>query len=417
MTGAATPPGGRLLLLVPTTSYRIGDFLKAAERLDVDVAVGSDQRGVLEQFSHGRTVTVDFKAIDRGVGQIIGFNDHYPLAAIIGIDQETTLLAAEASAALGLRHNAPASVEAAGNKHRFRSRLANSGLPAPWFTLLSLADNPAAHSVHMPYPVVMKPLALSASRGVIRADDPDQFVAAFARIRAILAKTDSHGEAASHVLVEDYIPGREVALEGLLNNGRLRILAIFDKPDPLQGPYFEESLYITPSRLPAPLQADIATTVGQAVATLGLDEGPIHAELRINDDGVWLIEVAARSIGGLCSRALEFGAGGRLEDLIIRHALGLPPGIDNGGQGASGVMMIPIPAAGALRRVSGLEAARAVPGIQDITISIPLGDVLVPVPEGNRYLGFIFAGGATPMAVEAALRDAHGRLEFQIDAD
>ncbi len=417
MTDATAPPAERLLLLVPTTSYRIGDFLKAAERLDVDVAVGSDQQGVLEQFSHGRTLSVDFKNIDQGVARIAGYNDHYPLSAIIGIDQETTLLAAEASAALGLRHNAPASVEAAGNKYRFRSRLANSGLPAPWFTLLSLADDPAGQAGRMPYPVVLKPLALSASRGVIRADDPEQFLAAFARVRAILAKTNSQGQAASHILVEDYIPGLEVALEGLLDNGHLRVLALFDKPDPLEGPYFEESLYVTPSRLPAPLQADIATTVGQGVATLGLREGPIHAELRINDEGIWLIEVAARSIGGLCSRALDFGAGGRLEDLIIRHALGLPPGIDGAAQAASGVMMIPIPAAGALRLVCGLEAARAVSGIQDVTISIPLGDVLVPVPEGNRYLGFIFATDATPMAVEAALRDAHGKLEFQIDAD
>lgn len=415
MTDAAV--SGRLLLLVPTTSYRIGDFLKAAERLNVDVAVGSDQPGVLERFSKGRTVTVDFKAMDRGVAQIASYNSHYPLAAIIGIDQETTLLAARAAAALGLHHNAPASVEAAGNKHRFRVRMANSGLPVPWFTLLSLADDPSAHAGLISYPVVLKPLALSASRGVIRADDQAQFANALRRIQAILAQTDSQADAASHVLVEDYIPGQEVALEGLLNNGQLRVLALFDKPDPLEGPYFEESIYVTPSRLATPLQAKIATTVSKAAATLGLREGPVHAELRINDDGVWLIEVAARSIGGLCSRALEFSAGGRLEDLIIRHALGLPPGTDRTAQTASGVMMIPIPAAGVLRLISGLDAARAVPGIKDVTISIPLGDVLVPVPEGNRYLGFIFAGGATPMMVEAALRTAHGKLEFQIDAD
>ena len=415
MTAAAAR--GRLLLLVPTTSYRIGDFLAAAERLKVDVAVGSDQPGVLEVFSRGRTVALDFKAVDRGVKQIVSYNSDYPLAAIIGIDQETTVLAATASAAIGLRHNAPASVEAAQNKHRFRSRLANSGLPAPWFTLLSLADNPAPQAALMPYPVVLKPLALSASRGVIRADNPDQFIAARKRIQAILAKTDSQGEAASHILIEDYIPGREVALEGLLVNGRLRVLALFDKPDPLQGPYFEETIYITPSRLPAPVQADIATTVGTAVATLGLHDGPIHAELRINDHGAWLIEVAARSIGGLCSRALQFGAGGGLEDLIIRHALGLPAGIDTGEQPASGVMMIPIPGAGVLRTIDGLEAARAVPGIGEVTIAIPLGDTLVPVPESNRYLGFIFATGATPRDVESALRDAHGKLKFEIEAN
>ena len=407
--------GGRLLLLVPTTSYRIGDFLKAAERLRVDVAVGSDQQAVLEPFSRGRTLTVDFKDLDRGVARIVDYNDDHSLAAIIGVDQETTLLAARASAALGLRHNAPAAIEAAENKHGFRSRLANSGLPAPWFTLLSLDDDGASRAGHLPYPVVLKPLALSASRGVIRADSPQQFLAALARIKAILANSDSQGEAADHILVEDYIPGREVALEGMLEDGQLRLLALFDKPDPLEGPYFEETIYVTPSRLPRPVQSDIVRAASTAVATLGLREGPIHAELRVNDKGVWPIEVAARSIGGLCSRTLHFGAAGGLEDLIIRRAMDLPPAIETTEPAASGVMMIPIPGAGILRRVNGLETARAVPGVRDVTISIPLGDTLVPVPEGNRYLGFIFAEGETPAAVEAALRRAHADLAFQIE--
>ena len=406
---------GRLLLLVPTTSYRIGDFLQAAERLGVDVAVGSDQHSVLAQFSPGRTMTVDLMDLARGVSQIAGYHRDYPLAAIIGVDQETTLLAAKAGEALELRHNAPASVAATGNKYRFRNRLANSGLPAPWFTLLDLADDPGGQARNMPYPVVLKPLALSASRGVIRANDPQQFLAARKRIEAILAGSGQRGEAASHILVEAYIPGQEVALEGLLDAGELKVLALFDKPDPLEGPFFEETIYITPSRLPTGIQSDIAATVANGVATLGLRHGPIHAELRINAQGAWLIEVAARSIGGLCARALDFGGAGRLEDLIIRHALGIPA-TDGAAQTASGVMMIPIPCAGVLRQVDGLEAAAAVPGIQDITISIPLGDSLVPVPEGNRYLGFIFSNGATPDAVEAALRQAHGLLQFEIEA-
>ena len=406
---------GRLLLLVPTTSYRIGDFLQAAERLGVDVAVGSDQHSVLAQFSPGRTMTVDLMDLARGVSQIAGYHRDYPLAAIIGVDQETTLLAAKAGEALELRHNAPASVEATGNKYRFRNRLANSGLPAPWFTLLDLADDPGGQARNMPYPVVLKPLALSASRGVFRANDPQQFLAARKRIEAILAGSGQRGEAASHILVEAYIPGQEVALEGLLDAGELKVLALFDKPDPLEGPFFEETIYITPSRLPTGIQSDIAATVANGVATLGLRHGPIHAELRINAQGAWLIEVAARSIGGLCARALDFGGAGRLEDLIIRHALGIPA-TDGAAQTASGVMMIPIPCAGVLRQVDGLEAAAAVPGIQDITISIPLGDSLVPVPEGNRYLGFIFSNGATPDAVEAALRQAHGLLQFEIEA-
>jgi len=407
---------GRILLLVPTTSYRIGDFLAAAERLGVHVAVGSDQRQVLEQNSEGRTVTLDFKDVDRGVAQIKTYSVDYPVTAIVGVDDETTVIAAKASQALGLPYNAPESVEATGNKHRFRTRLANSGLLAPRFTLLPVGGDPARAARDSFYPAVLKPLALSASRGVIRADDPAQFAAAFRRISAILEQADIRGEAASHILVEEYVPGDEVALEGLLDDGRLTVLALFDKPDPLQGPYFEETIYVTPSRLPGQVQDAIAATVTGAVATLGLREGPIHAEMRINDKGVWLIEVAARSIGGLCSRALHFGLGGRLEDLILRQAVGLPVPICDLDRPATGVMMIPIPGAGVLRRVDGIEAARALADIDDVTISIPLGETLVPVPEGNRYLGFIFAGGDTPEAVETALRAAYAELEFTIEA-
>lgn len=410
-----THAAGRLLLLVPTTSYRIGDFLSAAERLGVNVAVGSDQRQVLEQYSDGHTLTLDIKDVERGVAQIATYSADYPLAAIVGVDDETTLIAVKASQALGLPHNAPESIEATGNKHRFRTRIANSGLLAPRFTLLAVTDDPAKAARGSFYPAVLKPLALSASRGVIRADDPTQFAIAFRRISAILEQADISGEAARHILVEEYIPGDEVALEGLLDKGRLAVLALFDKPDPLEGPYFEETIYVTPSRLAAHIQDAIAATVNHAVAALGLREGPIHAEMRINDRGVWLIEVAARSIGGLCSRALRFGASGRLEDLILRHALGLPIPIVEQDRLATGVMMIPIPAAGTLRRVAGIDVARAMTDIEDVTISIPLGATLVPAPEGNRYLGFIFAGGDTPEAVEAALRRAHSQLEFTIE--
>jgi len=406
----------RLLLLVPTTSYRIGDFLNAAERLGVDVAVGSDERQVLELYSDDGTLSVDFDDLDRGVARIVAYNATFQLAAIIGVDDETTLIAAKASQALGLPHNTPDSVEATANKHRLRTCLANSGLPAPRFTLLAASDDPAQAARESFYPAVLKPLALSASRGVIRVDDRAQFAAAFRRIGTILENAGVTGDAARHILVEEYVPGVEVALEGLLDKGCLTILALFDKPDPLEGPYFEETIYVTPSRLPEHVRDVITATVNRAVATLGLHEGPIHAELRINDEGVWLIEVAARSIGGLCSRALHFGAGERLEDLILRHALGLPVPAAEPERPATGVMMIPIPSAGILRGVAGIEAARATENIEDLTISVPLGEILVPVPEGNRYLGFIYAAGDTPEAVEAALRSAHGQLKFTIEA-
>lgn len=407
----------RLLLLIPTTSYRVSDFLEAADRLDVEVTVGSDQRQVLEKYSQGRTVTLDFRNLDRGTKQVVDFARRFTLRAIVATDEETTVLAAKASKALGLPHNSPASVESATNKHRFRGALAEAGLPSPEFTLVSLDDNPAEAARRVDYPCVLKPLTLSASRGVIRADDPAAFVASFHRIAKILRTrgSESLAEAGQHLLVEAYIPGTEVALEGLLTRGRLNVLALFDKPDPLEGPFFEETIYVTPSRLPEEIQGAVAAATARAVHALGLHEGPIHAELRVNEDGPVIVEVAARSIGGLCSRVLRFGVGVRLEDLILQHALGLPIESLEREARPAGVMMIPIPRAGRLQHVHGLQRARKVPGVEDVTITIPLGQEVIPLPEGNKYLGFIFARGEAPEAVESALREAHSRLEFVIE--
>ena len=408
----------RLLLLIPTTAYRVSDFLEAAHRLGVDVAVGSNRRQVLEAYSDGGTVTVNFRNIDKGVAQIAAYADRYPLTAVVPVDDEPALLAAKASEALALPHNSPGSVAATRNKYRFRTVLAEAGLPSPEFRLLSIRDGPSRAARDQSYPCVLKPLSLAASRGVIRADDPDSFIAAFRRIAAILHAPDSdtEREETATILVEGYIPGIEVALEGLLDDGQLHVLALFDKPDPLEGPYFEESIYVTPSRLPATDQQKIVSTAAAAVTALGLRDGPIHAELRLNDEGAWVIELAARSIGGLCARVLRFGADIRLEELILRHALGLPIETMARERCAAGVMMIPIPGAGTLRAIDGLEAARSAAGVEDVTITIPIGQPVVPLPEGDKYLGFIFAKGETPEAVETSLRTAHDRLDFEIAA-
>jgi formate-dependent phosphoribosylglycinamide formyltransferase (GAR transformylase) len=216
------------------------------------------------------------------------------------------------------------------------------------------------------------------------------------------------------ILIEDFIPGKEVAVEGLLTGGALHLLALFDKPDPLDGPFFEETIYVTPSRLPVAVQEAIAACVAQAAAAIGLRDGPVHAELRVNDDGPWMLEIAGRSIGGLCSTILEFGAGMCLEELILRHALGFEiPSFDRVGP-AAGVMMIPIPRGGILRAVHGLEEAEAVPHIEGVQITAKVRGAIVPLPEGSSYLGFIFARADDPATADAALREAHSRLRFDI---
>lgn len=399
----------RVILLASSRSYRNALFEEAARRLGVEVVRGEDVP--LPFLSRADApLPLDYRDLARSAEAIAAYARRRPVGAVLGVDDSGVLLAARAAQALGLPGNAPDAAEAARHKHVMRCRFAEAGVPQPRFRLLRTGDDPRAAAAEVAYPCVVKPTTLSASRGVMRADGPDEFLARFERLRRILS-----GERCDEVLVEDFVPGVEVALEGLLDGGRLHPLALFDKPDPLDGPFFEETLYVTPSRLEEAAQAAILEQARRAAAALGLREGPIHAELRWNARGAWLIEVAGRSIGGLCSKTLRFGLGeASLEELILRQALGLPLGAAESGREASGVLMIPIPRAGILRSVRGVEEARALPLVEGLEITARLHCPLVPLPEGDSYLGFVFARGETPAAVEQALRLAQQRLEFEI---
>ena len=415
------PDTPRLLLLLPTATYRTAAFVEAARRLGVVLTVASERPSTFQDANPGGLVTLDLSEPDRAAAQARAFAREHPLQGVVGVDDDTAVVAAAIATALGLRGNDVAAARAARDKHEQRTSLATAGVPVPHFRLFPVDEDPRRLAAGVPYPCVLKPLRLAASRGVIRADTQEDFVAAFERVKRILEQA---GCASRSILVEDFVPGREYALEGLLLAGELRVLALFDKPDPLDGPYFEETIYVTPSRLPAEEQRAVAACAGRAAAALGLREGPVHAELRVNGSGPWLIELAARPIGGRCSRALRFGTGGSglgtwasLEEIIVRHALGMQiPSLERESQ-ASGVMMIPVPGAGVLREVRGVDEARGLPLVEEVVITAHPDQELVPWPEGARYPGFIFARGDTPEAVEAALRAAHRRLQFVIASD
>lgn len=383
----------RVLLLLPSTTYQADEFVEAARRLRVAVVVGTDKGQVFGDTTK-TSLTLPFSDPAAAARAVVAFARDYPFDAVVATDDPTSTLAAHLSAALGLRHNSPEAAEASRNKFVRRRILKEAGLLSPAFEVVREPTTTVG------FPCVLKPVSLAASRGVIRADTPEQFRAAFDRITALLSSLGQPRE----VLVEEFIPGDEVAIEALLTDGRLRLLAIFDKPDPLDGPFFEETIYVTPSRLPEATQREIAAVAQQACRALGLVTGPIHAELRVNARGPWVLEVAARSIGGRCARALRFGAGISLEELILRHATGQEVDALVRETGASGVMMIPIPRRGVLEKVR-----RKGPNTE---ITILPGQEVVPLPEGNRYLGFIFARGETPAEVEAALRREHAELEI-----
>lgn len=403
----------RLLLLIPTASYRTHDFIAAAERLGVEVVVGSDQASVLDAVNGGGTVEVDFDDAEASAARIAALGE---FDAVVPVDGGGVAVAAAAAQRLGLAQNPPEAVASARNKYLFRQKLAGAGLPCPDFRLLPLDADPAQAAREVTFPCVLKPLSLAMSRGVIRADGHNSFVEAFHRVAAIIARPDANtpGLAANHLLVESYVEGTEYAVEGLIHDGRLELLAVFDKPDPLDGPYFEETIYVAPADISEARRDAIRRTAEAAARTLGLVAGPTHIDLRVGpDETVTILEVDARSIGGRCGRSLRFGEGLRLEDVILRQAAGLP--IPSFAQaGAGGVMMIPIPASGSLRGVAGIAAAEAVDLVSEVSITIPVGDTVEMLPEGSRYLGFIIAHGEAPATVVAALRQAHACLHFDI---
>jgi biotin carboxylase len=425
MTPADTPA---VLLLATTRAYHTDDFLAAAARLGVPCVLGTDRCHVLAELWPEGAQALDFRDPDAAAATIAALHAARPLAGIVPTDEHTAIIAARAAARLGLPCNPVEAAECAGNKLLLRRRLTAAGLPQPAFLAVPARPGPeetdaalaaALARAGLAFPVVVKPLHLSASRGVMRADDLAELRQRLARLRALLRDpevTALDPAAAASILIERFVPGPELAYEGLLTAGALRTLAIFDKPDPLDGPFFAETIYVMPSREPATVQVAIARAVAEAAAAMGLREGPVHAELRLPPGGAPVVlELAARTIGGLCARTLRLGAGIALEELVIAHAAGRDVGaLVTRADAAAGVYMLPVTRPGVLRAIHGADAARAVPGVRDVVITARPGDVLVPLPEGHSYLGFVFATGPDPGQVAATLRAAVACLALDV---
>ncbi|HEV1995849.1 MAG TPA: ATP-grasp domain-containing protein [Candidatus Acidoferrum sp.] len=417
-----TNPSKRLLLFTAKLGYQTRSFEDAAHKLGVQLVYVTDRCHQLEDPWGDRAIAVHFESPEVAAYTVMEALRGQDVSGILALGDRPAAAAAYAARGLGIRYNHPAAVEACRNKLRMKEVFRDAGLRVPWFRNLAIDPTPEPVLLGISYPCVLKPLSLSASQGVVRANNRAEFIAAAARVRRLLKSPEilaTREANLEQMLVEGYIPGREVAIEGLLTDGALSVLAIFDKPVPLEGPYFEETIYVTPSRLPDAEQRAIEQCARDAVRALGLSHGPVHAELRINEDGVWPLEVAPRPIGGLCARALRFSLGGAsepigLEELLVRHALELPGWNLPCERIASGVMMIPVPESGILEGVSGEEAARSVPGITELAITARLHDAIAAWPEGASYLGFLFARGSAPEKVEQALREAHEKLSFTI---
>ena len=413
----------RVLLLATTTGYQIRSFSEAAGKLGVRLLFASDRCDQLEDPWWDQAIPVRFHDDTASTQALIHAFGSSPPDGVIAVGDRPTVLAAHIAAAFNLPGNPPEAAAASRNKLAARAAFRAAGLPMPDFRAVRLDADAAALAREVTYPAVIKPLALSGSRGVMRADNPAEFSAAFGRLRALLQSPDVRAErdlVHDAVLIESFIPGGEFAIEGVLTRGEFQAFAIFDKPDPLDGPFFEETIYVTPSRQSVSAGQRLLDAVAAAARALGLHHGPVHAECRVNDRGVYVLEVAARPIGGLCGKALRFD-GPRdsvsLEEVLLRHACGEDIRAYQRERAASGVMMLPIPRRGVYRGVEGTDAAAAVAGVDEVRITAKPDAVLVPLPEGRSYLGFIFAHGADTATVERALREAHARLAFAIERE
>jgi biotin carboxylase len=398
----------RLLLLLPAAGYANQDFIAAAARLNIELVACADYcHRLAPGWGLPPLMSVPFDQPELALPQVLHALKQ-PVAAVLAVDDHGQALAAQLRVALKLPGNPPEAVATLTDKLRFRQLQQAIGLPHPEFAEID-ADAAVADSMQN-FPLVVKARRLNASRGVIRADNRNQLARALKQVRRIQARAL---RVADDLLVERFIPGVEVALDGVLTQGALRVLAVFDKPDPLDGPCFEETLFITPSRLPAATQRAFAEAIARACVAAGVTEGVIHAEARINAAGVWLLEIAPRGIGGLCGRVLAATLGIDSAEIVLRHAVGLPLPVQANAS-AAGVMMIPIPASGIFLGVDGLAAARNVPHLTGIEITAAPGQLVAPPPEGGGYLGFLFSRAATPQLAEAALRAAHAALVVRI---
>jgi biotin carboxylase len=409
----------RILILASKLGYQTRAFTDAAKKLNLEISFGTDRCHKLEDPWSDGALALHFENPESAAAEITAQMSTKRPDAIVALGDRPTATAAYAARALGLLSNSPECMETCRNKLRQREALRRANLPVPEFFEFSTAEKIDAAVARAKYPCVLKPLSLSASQGVIRANNESEFGEAVRRIRKLLESPEIQVQREPNldrILVENYIPGREVAIEGLLTDGNLRALAIFDKPDPLEGPYFEETIYVTPSRLSESDQRALLDCAEQSIAAIGLNTGPIHAEFRINEQGPWIIEIAPRPIGGLCARALRFGSEKMsLEELILRHALQMEGSNAVREKLAAAVMMIPVPKSGTLENVQGQQTAEKVAGIDAIIISARLHDYIAAWPEGNSYLGFIFSRAETPEAAEAALRESHAELKFTLN--
>lgn len=395
------------VVILPSSTYRAADFVEAADSLGLGLVVASENPPPIDMGD--RYLQIDCSDPMTAAEAIATLGERVGIDGIVAADDAGVMVAAHANAILGLGGNSPEAAGSTRNKLDMRRRFDAAEVDQPRFAALVPGESASDLAAEVGFPVVIKPLDRSASQGVIRVDRADDAESVALRIREIVGQDAT-------LLVESYVAGVEIALEGMITNGRFSVLAVFDKPDTRSGPYFPETIFVTPSRHPEGILEKAERVADEAVRALGLTHGPAHIELKVDDTRATVIEVAARSIGGLCSRSLNFGLmGTTLESLILRNAMGMDISRLHREAAASGVLMIPTPGTGIVSTVNGVKETRSIDGITGLDLTITPGQNIAAPPEGDRYIGFVYARAKTPETVERALRKAMDKLEVQLE--
>lgn len=366
-----------------------------------------------------RPTTVAVQPPEQAIEQALRLHEQTSIGAVLGYEEDATLTVAHIAAALGLPAHPVAAAEAALDKPMMKQRFAAAGIPAADFIVAADEDEAVAWAEAGGYPVVVKPCRGSASQGVIRANDEHTLRQAYRRLRRIIRdhELDNGGRPPSAHLVERYLPGSELSCELLLQYGAPEVITEFGKPLPLTGPYFEESIYLTPPALGAALRREVHELSMAAAKALGFYHGPAHCEIRLTPDGPKVLEIAGRLLGGACAGSFRDRLGEDLDALLLRSALGeritLPAPADDAP--TVGALMIPVPGEGRVVAVRGDDGARRVPGVRDVSLQTEPGEIVVPFPEQACYaVGFVSASGPDEAAVVGSLGQAAAQISLEL---
>ncbi len=382
----------KLLLVIPENSYKSNDFVVAAEKLGIDFLIITDSEQVSSKFSD--TVIINKFDAELNKNNLKKLKD---VTHVLPVDHSALKFSGYLVDLLEVKGNKLESINLSMNKYESR-KIFNSLLDIKVNNEIIKNIDDVNTFINKNGTSVLKPIYGTASKSVLKINNVEKNKEQIEKLMQDCFDQD--------LVIEEYIDGKEYALEGTIINSELKKIVIFDKPVEYKHPYFEESIYITPSELSSEAEKRVVSIVDKACKKIGLEDGPVHVEFKINENQIFIIEINPRMIGGLCSRCLSFGLFKVSLEEIILHAF-----MNNELKNIEllnnyvGVLMIPTPKSGKFISINK-EELENIPNISNVEITVPEGSDLLEPPYGDKYLGFAFSQGIDKKTVNESLLTA-----------